>query len=105
MIGMHFMSFLTLLLLSLFAALIVHYAIRYRFLRGFDGFLWKWIVGWVGAWLGTPVLGMWFDGFKVGSVYIIPALLGAFIGAFAAGAVWKAHSKLNATQQGPTQPV
>ncbi|HKS96311.1 MAG TPA: hypothetical protein VJV74_09285 [Terriglobia bacterium] len=93
MIAMHFISFLVLLILSLIAALIVHYAIGYRFMTGFDGFLWKWIVGWVGAWLGTPVLGNWFDGVKISTVYIIPALIGAFIGAFVAAAVWKADTK------------
>jgi uncharacterized membrane protein YeaQ/YmgE (transglycosylase-associated protein family) len=91
LLGMHFASFLTLALLSLAAALISHYVIRYRVLEGFDGFLWKWVAGWIGAWLGTPVLGDWFHGLNVAHVYIIPALLGAFIGAFVATAIWKAE--------------
>ena len=93
MLDMSFVSFLTLLIISLIAALIVHYAIRYRVLDGFDGFLWKWVMGWVGAWLGTPVLGHWFDGVRISGVYIIPAFLGGFIGAFVAALVWKAESK------------
>ncbi|MGH9454987.1 MAG: hypothetical protein ACRD2O_13550 [Terriglobia bacterium] len=93
MIGMHFMAFLTLLVISLIVALIVHYAIHYRFLEHIDGFFWKWIVGWIGAWLGTPVLGHWFDGVRISTVYIIPAFIGAFIGAFAAAALWKGHAK------------
>jgi uncharacterized membrane protein YeaQ/YmgE (transglycosylase-associated protein family) len=96
MIDMHFASFLTILVLSLFAALVVHYAVRYRVLKGFDGFLLKWVVGWLGAWIGTPVLGAWFDGFRIGSVYIVPALVGAFAGAFVVGAIWKAEATINA---------
>ena len=92
MLDMTFASFLTLLIISLIAALVVHYAIRYRVLTGADGFLCKWVVGWVGAWLGTPVLGHWFQGVSISTVYIIPAFLGAFIGAFLAAAVWKAEA-------------
>ena len=84
---------MTLLVISLIVALIVHFAIHYRFLEHIDGFFWKWIVGWVGAWLGTPVLGHWFDGVSISTVYIIPAFIGAFIGAFVATATWKAYAK------------
>jgi uncharacterized membrane protein YeaQ/YmgE (transglycosylase-associated protein family) len=94
MLNMDFISFLTLLVISLIAALIIHYAIRYRVLEGADGFLWKWVVGWLGAWLGSPVLGYWFHQVKISHVYIIPAFLGGFIGAFLATAFWKAEAKL-----------
>ncbi len=87
MIDMHFGAFLVLLILGLIAALVEHYVIRYRFLQGFDGFIWKWVVGWVGAWLGSPVLGNWW--FRIAGVYVIPALIGAFAGAFLATALWK----------------
>ena|ERR1700752_5207021 len=90
---MSFASFVTLLAISLITALIMHYIVRYRVLEGADGLLWKWIVGWVGAWLGTPVLGHWFYGVAISNVYIVPAFLGGFIGAFLAAAVWKAESK------------
>jgi uncharacterized membrane protein YeaQ/YmgE (transglycosylase-associated protein family) len=92
MIDMNFASFLTLLIISLFAALVMHYAIRYRVLDGADGFLAKWVTGWVGAWVGTPVLGHWFTGVSISHVYIIPALIGGFVGAFAPAAMWKARS-------------
>jgi uncharacterized membrane protein YeaQ/YmgE (transglycosylase-associated protein family) len=92
MIDMNFASFLTLLIISLIAALVMHYGIRYRVLNGADGFLAKWVMGWVGAWVGTPVLGHWFTGVSISQVYIIPAFIGGFIGAFAAVAVWKARS-------------
>ncbi len=104
MIGMHFAAFLTLLVLSFIAALIVHYAIGYRFLGGFDGFLWKWVVGWIGAWLGSPVLGFWFGGFKIADVYIIPAILGGFIGAFLITAVCKAAAKALGSFSSISQP-
>ena len=92
MIGMHFAGFLTLLIISLITALIVHYAIRYRYLQGFDGFLVKWIIGWIAAWVASPVLGHWFEPVKIANVYIIPAFIGGFIGAFVSAAVWKANA-------------
>ena len=61
MLNMDFASFLTVLVISLIAGLVMHYAIHYRVLDGADGFLCKWVVGWVGALLGTPVLGHWFQ--------------------------------------------
>jgi uncharacterized membrane protein YeaQ/YmgE (transglycosylase-associated protein family) len=91
---MHFAGFLTLLIISLIVALIMHFAIRYRVLTGADGFLSKWIVGWVGAWLGSPVLGNWFQGVRISNVYIIPAFIGAFVGAFLVTAIWKAEAKI-----------
>jgi uncharacterized membrane protein YeaQ/YmgE (transglycosylase-associated protein family) len=51
----------------------------------------KWIAGWIGGWLGSPVLGHW--GPSVSQLYMIPALLGAFVGAFAVTSVPKAASK------------
>lgn len=59
----------------------LHPIVRYKMLSGFDGFMNKWIAGWIGAWPGSPVLGHW--GPSVNHVYVIPALLSAFIGAFA----------------------
>ena len=58
-----------------------------------DGFLGKWIAGWFGAWLGSPVFGHWFEMAKVGDVYGVPALLGAFVGSFATPAIWKATAR------------
>jgi len=100
MLGMSFASFLTLLIISLIASLIVHYAIQFRVLNGVDGFLWKWVVGWVGAWIGSPVLGHWFNGLHISNIYIVPAFLGGFIGAFLAAAIWKAESKVVAHRVG-----
>jgi uncharacterized membrane protein YeaQ/YmgE (transglycosylase-associated protein family) len=93
MMGMDFGSFLVLLVAGVVAAAVVHYVARYRFLEGFDGFVGKCLAGWVGAWLGSPVLGHWFEKVKFGNVYLIPALLGAFAGAFIVAATGKALAK------------
>ena len=101
MLDMTFASFLALLILSLISAVVVHYAIGYRVLRGFDGFLAKWVLGWVMAWLGSPVLGHWFAGVSIGSVYIIPALIGGFVGAFVFTAMLKAEAALVKPMRAP----
>ena len=96
MIGMSFWAFLVLLVAALIAAVVLHYLICYRFIEGFEGFLGKVGSGWVGAWLGSPVLGHWFEPVKLAGIYLIPALLGAFAGAFALTATWKARAKIGA---------
>jgi uncharacterized membrane protein YeaQ/YmgE (transglycosylase-associated protein family) len=75
MLGMSFLSFLILTLIGAVVAVAYHNVIRYRFLEGEDALIGKLIIGWVGAWLGSPVLGHWL--WKVENVYIVPALLGA----------------------------
>jgi uncharacterized membrane protein YeaQ/YmgE (transglycosylase-associated protein family) len=92
MIDMGFGSFLTLLVISFITALVMHYAVHYRVLDGIDGFVGKWIAGWVVAWLASPVLGHWFAGVEIGTVYLIPAIIGGFVGAFAPAAMWKARA-------------
>ena len=94
MIGMNFWAFLVLLVAALIAAVVLHYGICYRFIEGLDGFLGKIMAGWVGAWLGSPVLGHWFEPVKLAGIYLLPALLGAFVGAFAVTATWKARAKV-----------
>ncbi len=94
MIGMDFWAFLVLLVAGLIAAAVLHYVIRYRFLEGVDGFFGKWVAGWIGAWLGSPVLGHWWEGVQLAHIYVIPALLGAFAGAFIPTALLKARCKI-----------
>jgi len=89
MLDMTFVSFLTLLIISLIAGLVMHYAVGYRVLAGIDGFAAKWVTAWFGAWLASPVLGHWFAVVKLSDVYIIPAFVGAFIGAFLPAALGK----------------
>ena len=67
------------------------HALKSLFLAGFDGFLAKLIAGWLGAWLGSPVLGHWFA--RIAGIYLVPALLGAFAASFALTATYKAHAK------------
>lgn len=77
MIGMGFIEFLILLIIAIIVAAIYHYGLKYYVTAGTDSFLSKIIIGWIGAWVGTPVLGHWFEGVAYGDVYIIPAILGA----------------------------
>jgi uncharacterized membrane protein YeaQ/YmgE (transglycosylase-associated protein family) len=44
---------------------------------GFWSFCSKVVVGWVGAWLGSPVFGHWFPGLNYQQVYYIPAIVGS----------------------------
>lgn len=97
MIGMNFASFLVLLVEGAIAAYVLHYLVRYRFLTGLDGFLGKWVLGWVGAWLGSPVLGHWFGRISLAHVYLVPALIGAFAAAFSEVGLCKMLAKINAT--------
>jgi uncharacterized membrane protein YeaQ/YmgE (transglycosylase-associated protein family) len=78
MIGMDFVSFLILLIISVVVSGILHYVFKYYVTPGFWSYLSKVVIGWVGAWLGSPVLGKWWEGVNYESVYIIPAILGCF---------------------------
>lgn len=95
MIGMGFLSFLTLLAISFVSAAIIHYGARYRYLGGTDGFVAKWIFAWLGAWVASPVLGYWFAGVSVGQQYVIPAFIGAFSAAFMTTAACAAAARIN----------
>jgi uncharacterized membrane protein YeaQ/YmgE (transglycosylase-associated protein family) len=83
LIGMPFLPFLVLLILSAIAAAVVHWGFRYRLFNGWDGYIGQWMVAWVGAWLGPAVLGHWFDSVMLWNIYVIPALIGGLAGAFA----------------------
>ncbi|MFI5400305.1 MAG: hypothetical protein ACHQZQ_04535 [SAR324 cluster bacterium] len=77
MIGMDFPSFLILLVISIVVSAILHYGLKYYVTPGIGSFCSKIVVGWVGAWLGSPVLGNWWPGLNYGNVYYIPAILGS----------------------------
>ncbi|MFA3783263.1 GlsB/YeaQ/YmgE family stress response membrane protein [Melioribacteraceae bacterium 4301-Me] len=77
MIGMSFISFLILLVISIVVSAILHFAFNYYVRPGVNSFISKIIFGWIGAWLGTPVFGKWFEGLNYEEVYIIPAILGS----------------------------
>lgn len=88
MTAMNFPAFLTLLVLGLISSFVIHTLVRYRMLSGGDGFLAQWAAGYFGAWLSAPVFGHW--GMMTGSLYLAPAILGAFTGSFLAAAAYKA---------------
>ncbi|MDZ7374184.1 MAG: hypothetical protein ONB23_09465 [candidate division KSB1 bacterium] len=77
MIGMDFVSFLILLVISAVVAAILHFPLKFYVRPGIVSYLSKVVFGWIGAWLGTPVFGRWFDGLAYKDVYIIPAILGS----------------------------
>jgi uncharacterized membrane protein YeaQ/YmgE (transglycosylase-associated protein family) len=78
MIGMNFISFLILLVISIVVSIILHYVLKFYVRPGFVSFISKIIYGWIGAWLGSSVFGYWFTGWAYEKIYIIPAILGSF---------------------------
>ncbi|MBN1363183.1 MAG: hypothetical protein JW976_00110 [Syntrophaceae bacterium] len=77
MIGMNFGAFLILLIISIVVSAILHFGFKYYVRPGFNSFISKVVFGWIGAWLGSPVLGYWFAGVQYQQVYLIPAILGS----------------------------
>lgn len=77
MIGMDFISFIVLLAISIVVAAVLHFGLKYYVTAGISSFFGKIVICWIGAWLGSPVFGHWFEGVKVNDVYIIPAILGS----------------------------
>ena len=77
MIGMDFGSFLALLIISVVVSGTLHYGFKYYVRAGTVSFLSKVVIGWIGAWLGSPVLGHWWEGLNYGQVYYVPAILGS----------------------------
>jgi uncharacterized membrane protein YeaQ/YmgE (transglycosylase-associated protein family) len=80
MIGMDFISFLILLIISVVASAILHYGLKFYVTPGFESFCFKVVVGWVGAWLGSPVFGYWphkFPFLHYQNIWFIPAILGS----------------------------
>jgi uncharacterized membrane protein YeaQ/YmgE (transglycosylase-associated protein family) len=77
MIGMSFVSFLILLVISVAVSAILHFGFKFYIRPGYVSFISKVIFGWIGAWLGSPVFGSWFGGLVYEKIYIIPAILGS----------------------------
>jgi uncharacterized membrane protein YeaQ/YmgE (transglycosylase-associated protein family) len=80
MIGMNFISFLILLIISVAVSAILHYHFKYYVTPGHWSFGSKVVVGWIGAWLGSPIFGYWpnrVPNLHYGAVWYIPAILGA----------------------------
>jgi len=70
-------EFLILLVISVVVSLVLFFIPRFPAEKGCLEFLVMVIIGWLGAWLGSPVLGHWFGPLSYKSVYIIPAILGS----------------------------
>lgn len=77
MIGMGFTSFLVLLVISVVVSLVLHFGLDYYIRTGWDSIASKVIVGWLGAWLGSPVFGHWFETLHYEDIYYVPAALGS----------------------------
>jgi|SRR5271155_469614 len=80
MIGMNFISFLILLIISVVVSGILHYGFKYYATPGFESFCVKVVLGWFGAWLGSPVFGNWphlIPFLNYQNIWFIPAILGA----------------------------
>jgi len=77
MIGMNFASFFILLVISVVISAILHYGVKLYITPGLSSFLSKIVIGWIGAWLGSPVFGHWWGGLAYNDVYFIPAVLGS----------------------------
>jgi len=92
MLGMSFLSFLLLLVIGAVVAVAYHNVFRYRFLEGNDALFGKLIVGWLGAWVGTPVFGHWL--WKFENIYVVSAILGAIAAVHLMGLGAKALAKL-----------
>lgn len=77
MIGMDFGSFLALLIISALVSGILHYGFKFYVRAGTASYLSKVVIGWFGAWLGSPVFGHWWEGLNYEQVYYVPAILGS----------------------------
>lgn len=75
---MDFTAFLILLAISVVVSWILHFGLHYYVTPGHWSFCSKVIVGWIGAWIGTPVFGRWFPTMNYMDIYYIPAIIGAF---------------------------
>jgi uncharacterized membrane protein YeaQ/YmgE (transglycosylase-associated protein family) len=75
---MDFQAFLILLVISVVVSAILHFGLEYYVTPGNWSFVSKVVVGWFGAWMGTPVFGRWFAGMNYMDIYYIPAAIGAF---------------------------
>jgi uncharacterized membrane protein YeaQ/YmgE (transglycosylase-associated protein family) len=58
-------------------SVVLHYGLKYYVTPGLNSFFSKIIISWIGAWVGSPVFGHWWDGLNYGQLYFIPAILGS----------------------------
>ena len=77
MIRMDFISFIILLIISIVVSGVLHFLLKFYIIPGWRSYFSKVLIGWVGAWLGSPVFGYWWQGLNYKEVYIVPAILGS----------------------------
>jgi uncharacterized membrane protein YeaQ/YmgE (transglycosylase-associated protein family) len=79
MIGMNFISFLILLIISIVVSWVLHFPLKFYIVPGWRSYASKVFIGWIGAWLGSPVFGYWPHPLALNyqQVWIVPAILGA----------------------------
>jgi uncharacterized membrane protein YeaQ/YmgE (transglycosylase-associated protein family) len=104
MIGMDFISFLILLIISVVVSGILHFGFKYYIVSGFGSYLSKVLVGWIGAWLGSPVFGHWWQGLNYREVYIVPAILGCLLLLIFAVDCVKSCSRTKSAEAPPPSP-
>ena len=68
-----FLSWLWLTIIAAVISVVWYYVLK---VRSAGGFWAQAIVGWIGAWLGTPVFGNWHF-LTINHICIIPAVLGS----------------------------
>lgn len=73
LIGMGFLPFLWLTIVAVVVSLLMYFLLNVKMVGGPISNI---MVGWVGAWLGSPILGHWFKALSADGVYFIPAILG-----------------------------
>ena len=98
-IGMGFFPFLWLLIVAAVVSLLMYFLLGVRLMGGPAISI---LVGWIGAWLGSPVFGHWFKVLSAHGVYFIPAVLGC------AGLVYGCYSCQRVVIQAlarPSQPA
>ena len=105
MIGMDFISFLILLIISVVLSGILHFVFKYYIVPGWWSFLSKVLIGWIGAWLGSPVFGYWWQGLNYKQVYIVPAILGCLLLLICAVDCIKTCSTIKGMEKAPPPPA
>jgi uncharacterized membrane protein YeaQ/YmgE (transglycosylase-associated protein family) len=80
MIGIDFISFVILLIISVAVSGGLHFGLHHYVTPGYWSFCSKIVVGYVGAWIGSSVFGNWphsYPGLHYETIWFIPAILGA----------------------------
>jgi uncharacterized membrane protein YeaQ/YmgE (transglycosylase-associated protein family) len=103
MIGMDFISFLILLIISIVVSGILHFGLKYHNKAEWRTYVSKVGAGWFGAWLGSPVFGYWWQGLNYKEVYIVPAILGAIVPIVFSVELLKVFLKLSSQLQANNQ--